>query len=78
MSHQPAFDDLESLPLSLTVAEVAVVLRVSRTTVYELIHRWQATGRDGLPSYRVARCVRVPRAAVLRLLNAGSDGDTAA
>jgi excisionase family DNA binding protein len=75
MAHDSAIKGLEDLPLSMTVAEVAAVLRVGRTTVYELIHRWNATdGREGLPACRLGRCIRVPGAAVVRLLSAGSDG----
>ncbi len=42
----------------MTVAEVAGILRVSRTTVYELIRMWQATGgAAGLRAVRLAaRC----------------------
>jgi len=77
--------ELEELPLALTVAEAAELLRVSPSTVYELIHRWRATGgADGLPGYRLGRCLRVPRVAIFRILGlhaggvgSGDDGGTA-
>jgi WhiB family redox-sensing transcriptional regulator len=46
----------------LTVAEVAAMLRVSRATIYRLVH----AGR--LPGMRVGRSVRVSRVAVERYL----------
>ncbi|MDT7705094.1 MAG: hypothetical protein QOG20_701 [Pseudonocardiales bacterium] len=42
----------------LTVAEVAAMMRVSKMTVYRLVH-----GGD-LPAARVGRSFRVPRSAV--------------
>jgi excisionase family DNA binding protein len=46
----------------LTVAEVAVMLRVSRATIYRLVH----AGR--LPGMRVGRSIRVSPTAVQRYL----------
>ena len=42
----------------LTVAEVAVIMRVSRMTVYRLVHSGE------LPAVRVGRSFRVPEQAV--------------
>ena len=42
----------------LTVAEVAAVMRVSKMTVYRLVHGGE------LPAARVGRSFRVPRRAV--------------
>ena len=42
----------------LTVAEVAAVMRVSKMTVYRLVHNGQ------LPAARVGRSFRVPEKAV--------------
>lgn len=42
----------------MTVAEVAAVLRVSKMTVYRLVHSGE------LPSVRVGRSFRVPEKAV--------------
>lgn len=42
----------------MTVAEVAAVMRVSKMTVYRLVHSGE------LPSVRVGRSFRVPKQAV--------------
>ena len=65
------------LPRFLTVEEAAVVLRIGRTSAYELARRWLATGgREGLPVIRLGRTLRVPRAAIERLAQrlVGPDG----
>ncbi len=46
----------------LTVAEVAEIMRVSRMTVYRLVHNAE------LPAVRVGRSFRVPEAAVEQYL----------
>ncbi|MEO8107276.1 MAG: helix-turn-helix domain-containing protein [Actinomycetes bacterium] len=46
----------------LTVAEVAAVMRVSKMTVYRLVHA------GDLPAVRVGRSFRVPEEAVRRYL----------
>ena len=51
--HRPTTREL------LTVMEAAQLLRVSRTTMYELI--WQ----DQVPYLKLGRLIRVPRAALL-------------
>ena len=50
--------------LTLTVPEVARLLRISRGTCYEAIHTGQ------IPSLRFGRVIRVPRHALEQLLNA--------
>ena len=56
------FDRPQDRPLSdvrfLTVAEVASLMRVSKMTVYRLVHG------GGLPAVRVGRSFRVPEQAV--------------
>lgn len=47
----------------LTAAEVAAVMRVSKMTVYRLIHA------EDLPAVRVGRSLRVPAAAVREYLS---------
>lgn len=42
----------------LTVAEVAAIMRVSKMTVYRMVHS------GGLPAIRVGRSYRVPERAV--------------
>lgn len=52
-------------PRFMTVAEVAEVTRVSRMTVYRMVHSGE------LPAVRVGRSFRVPEAAVQALIEAG-------
>lgn len=47
----------------LTVAEVAEVMRVSRMTVYRLVHSGE------LPAVRFGRSFRVPESAVTEAVN---------
>ena len=54
----------------LTVEEAAGILRISRNAAYALAREWRTTGgRSGLPCIVLGRCLRVPRAALLQLLN---------
>ena len=60
-----------SSPDLFTVTEAAVVLRIGRTTAYELARRDLATGGgEGLGVIRVGGQLRVPRAALERLIGA--------
>lgn len=60
---------LSDLPDVLTVEEAAAVLRIGRNAAYELTVRWRCTGgREGLPVIQLGRQLRVPRAALERLL----------
>ncbi len=54
---------MPDLPLVLTVEETAKALRVSRGACYELVRTGQ------VPSIRLGRTLRVPRAALLALLS---------
>jgi excisionase family DNA binding protein len=66
---------LDGLPDFLTVEEAAGVLRIGRTTAYQLTQRWRfSAGRSGLPVVRVGRQLRVPRAALVRLVEANGPG----
>ena len=59
------------LPLTLTVAEAAEWLRVSKGAVYEMVHRGIATdGAEGPPIVKLGRdrTWRIPTIAVLRLV----------
>jgi len=59
----------DELPEVLTVEEAAAVLRIGRGAAYELARQWRATnGREGLPVVALGRTLRVPRAALRRLL----------
>ena len=71
----PTADNAWSLPMStpdlLTITEAAVVLRIGRTTAYELARRDLATGGgEGLGVIRVGGQLRVPRVALERLIGA--------
>ena len=69
--------DLDELPPVMTVEEAAAVLRIGRNAAYDLARRWRETdGREGLPVVSLGRTLRVPRAALLRLLDAGGDAAT--
>ena len=60
---------LDELPEVLTVEEAAAVLRIGRGAAYELARQWRKTnGREGLPVVTLGRTLRVPRAALQRLL----------
>ena len=53
----------------LSIEEAAEFLRIGRTCAYELARRYEATGgADGLPVIRVGRLLRVPRAALMRMI----------
>jgi len=54
MSPERAFPEVQFL----TVAEVATIMRVSKMTVYRLVHAGE------LPAVRVGRSFRVPEQAV--------------
>lgn len=63
------------LPDVLTIDEAADVLRISRNTAYTLARVWRETdGQKGLPVIELGRSLRVPRAALARLL-AGDPAD---
>lgn len=69
MAQERPVRSIDDLPIALTVAEVAQVLRVSRTTVYELIRMWHATGgATGLRAVKLGRSLRIPRIALLEFL----------
>lgn len=54
---------MPSLPLVLTVEEAAAALRISRGAAYEAVRA------NEIPHVRIGRTIRVPRAALLRLLS---------
>lgn len=58
-----------SAPQFFTVAEVAEMARVSRMTVYRMVHSGE------LPAVRVGNSYRVPKSAVDQLLSGGASMD---
>jgi len=61
--------ELEHLPLMLTVDEAAQLLRIGRNGAYS------AVADGALPSVRIGRTIRIPRAAVADLLGIQRDRD---
>ena len=55
-------NDLNDLPLVLTVMEVANVLRLKRSTAYELVRQ------KAIPSFRVGRHIRIARNELEKLI----------
>lgn len=56
-------------PALYTVEEAARLLRVGRTKAYAMTQEWRATGgRSGLPVVAFGNVLRVPRAALERVL----------
>lgn len=52
----------------LTVEEAAEVLRIGRSTAYDLARRWRSGNPSGLPVIEVGRFLRVPKSALEALL----------
>lgn len=52
-------------PRFLTVAEVAELMRVSKMTVYRMVHSGE------IPAVRMGRSFRVPEAAVEKMISEG-------
>ena len=63
--------NIDLLPDFLTVEEAAGILRLGRSQAYELAKLYRASGgREGLPVISLGRRLRVPRAALQRLMDA--------
>lgn len=70
--------DINSLPDMLRVDEAAAVLR-DADRAYDEVAVFQRTGgAEGLPSIRIGRCVRVPKAALLAWIDEQLGGTDAA
>lgn len=65
-------DEWCGLPMMLKVEEAASVLRIARSTAYELASAYvESGGTVGLPVLRVGSVLRVPRFALLQLVTTG-------
>ena len=65
---------LAELPDVLTIEEAAAVLRIGRTAAYSLARQFRVSeGRVGLPVVCFGRHLRVPRAALMQLLDIVGD-----
>ena len=59
---------MSDLPEILTVDECAAFLQISRSSAY------QAVKEGALPSFKVGRCIRISKAALLNWINAQDNG----
>ena len=72
MSYQRA-DANDQEPELLTLMEAATILRIGRTTAYELAHQYLATGGAcGLPVVHVGKQLRVHRARLDEVIEHGT------
>lgn len=65
MKRSVRFDDL---PDVLTPTEAGLALRIGRNAVYEAIHQGL------IPSFRVGRTIRIPKAGLIRSLGLSGAG----
>jgi argininosuccinate lyase len=62
--------DFEELPDMLTVGEMAKAFRLGRSRADELTKRYRLTGgKEGIPVLQLGRRLRVPKAALRKLLD---------
>jgi len=67
------FDDL---PPFLRIEQAQEITQLGRSQLYEQTKRWRATGgKEGIPVVRFGRCLRIPKAALLRLAESLYVGD---
>ena len=59
------------MPLLLTIRQAAKVLDICPAKAYEMAHRYEATGCEGLPVIRLDKLYRVPRWAFAVLVLTG-------
>ncbi len=58
----------EDLPPFLRVDQAQELTQLGRSQIYEQMRRWRVSGgKEGIPSVRFGRCLRVPTAPLLRL-----------
>jgi excisionase family DNA binding protein len=59
-------------PLLYTVTEAARLLKVSRTTAYQMVRDYfESGGRNGVPAIRVRRLVRLPHWSLMVFIDTG-------
>ena len=70
---------LDELPPFMTVDQAAEVLQLGRSKTYELTVEWGCTGgKSGIPFVRFGSQKRVPRVALVRMIDDLLDGPPAA
>ena len=70
---------LDDLPPFMTVEQAAKVLQLGRSKTYELTVEWELTsGQSGLPFVKFGSQKRVPRAALVRMIESALDRSPAA
>ena len=57
------YTNIEELPLTLNAREAAEVLRISKSTVYELAHS------ESFPAIRIGKRVVIPRDKLIEWMN---------
>jgi hypothetical protein len=68
-------DTLRGLPLMLTIAEAARVLRISRTSAYKLADEWRRTGgTGGLRTVQLGSRMLVRRVDLAEVVGVDPDG----
>ena len=70
------FDDL---PPFLRIEQAQELTQLGRSQLYEQTKRWRDTGgKEGIPVVCFGRCLRIPKAALLRLAEIEPKEDDAA
>lgn len=65
---------LDDLPPFLTLAQVAKLVQLGRSKVYELTVEWERTGGvSGIPFVWFGRQKRVPKEAIIAMIQAALD-----
>ena len=62
------YTNIEDLPLTLKAHEVAAILRISKSKVYELAQS------DSFPAIRIGKRVVIPRDKLIKWMNAQAEG----
>ena len=62
------YTNIDELPLTLNAREAAVVLRISKSKVYELAHS------ESFPAVRIGNRVVIPRDKLIEWMNSQAEG----